>query len=66
MCRLAALHPHFGEVMAAEGDKLLKAVTTKLTEGKDLVRKKSAPLVRLAVGWWLLNVSRQPALVLSR
>lgn len=37
MCRLAALHPHFGEVMAAEGDRLLKVVAAKLAEGKDLM-----------------------------
>lgn len=37
MCRLAALHPHLGEVMAADGDRLIKAVATKLAEGKDLV-----------------------------
>ena len=43
LCRLAALHPHFAEMLAlgeAEGSGgLLKAVADKLAQGKDLVRE---------------------------
>lgn len=46
LCRLAALHPHFAEMLAlgdAEGSSssgagLFKAVADKLAGGKDLVR----------------------------
>lgn len=45
LCRLAALHPHFAEMLAQGeteaadgGGSLLKAVADKLAQGKDLVR----------------------------
>lgn len=47
LCRLAALHPHFAEMLALgetegssgrSGGGVFKAVADKLAEGKDLVR----------------------------
>lgn len=47
LCRLAALHPHFAEMLAlgeaegsgSAGGGLFKAVADKLAEGNNLVRK---------------------------
>lgn len=43
LCRLAALHPHFAEMLddgssAGQGNKLVKLIASKCAEGRDLVR----------------------------